>query len=161
VAVASPSISLRPVEAGDEPFLLRVYASTRADELALVPWSDAEKDAFLRQQFDAQARQYREHYDGATFDVIEVDGRRGGRLYVARWEDEIRIIDLSLLPEHRGVGIGTRLLRELLEEGARTGKTVSIHVERLNPARRLYERLGFAVVEDKGVYLFLERPPPT
>jgi ribosomal protein S18 acetylase RimI-like enzyme len=159
VAVASPSISLRPVEAGDEAFLRRVYASTRADELALVAWDDDEKDAFIRQQFDAQDRHYRERYDGASFDVIEVDGRPAGRLYVARWKDEIRVMDIALVPGFRGAGVATRLLRDLLDEGARTGRRVSIHVEKHNRALRLYERLGFAVADDRGVYLLLEAVP--
>lgn len=150
---------LRPARAEDRDFLLRVYASTREEELRLVDWSDEQKAAFVQQQFESQDAYYREHYDPATFDVIEVDGEPIGRLYVARWEEEIRIIDIALVPEHRGRGIGTVLLRDLLDEGARTGKRVSIHVERDNPALRLYERLGFAPVEDRGVYLLLEAAP--
>jgi ribosomal protein S18 acetylase RimI-like enzyme len=87
--------------------------------------------------------------------VIEKDGVSIGRLYVARWEREIRIMDIALLPEHRGAGIGTELLRELQDEARSAGKTLTIHVERFNPALRLYERLGFRQVEDKGVYLLM------
>jgi ribosomal protein S18 acetylase RimI-like enzyme len=136
-----------------------VYASTRAEELAVVPWDDAQKDAFLRMQFDAQDAWWRENYAEASFDVILADGEPAGRLYVHRGPSEIRIVDIALLPEHRGGGIGTSLLRELFTEADESGKSVTIHVERMNPALRLYERLGFAVAEDKGVYLFLERPP--
>ena len=136
-----------------------MYASTREEELRLVDWSDAQKAAFVRQQFEAQDAYYRENYDPATFDVIEVDGEPAGRLYVARWEDEIRIIDIALLPEHRGCGVGTALLRELLDEAAEAGKRLSIHVELNNPAQRLYERLGFAPVEERGVYLLMEARP--
>ncbi|TMK94470.1 MAG: GNAT family N-acetyltransferase [Actinobacteria bacterium] len=153
------AIELRPVEPGDREFLLRVYASTRAEELAAVPWDDAQKDAFLRSQFDAQDAWWREHYAGASFDVVLVDGEAAGRLYVHRGPSEIRIVDIALLPEHRGSGVGTSLLRDLLAEADASGKSVTIHVERMNLALRLYERLGFAVAEDKGVYLFLERPP--
>jgi len=123
-----------------------------------VPWDDAEKDAFLRMQFDAQDTWWRENYADTTYDVVEVDGEPAGRLYVHRGEREIRIVDIALLPEHRGSGIGTSLLHDLLAEADALGKSVTIHVERLNPALRLYERLGFALAEDKGVYLFLERP---
>jgi ribosomal protein S18 acetylase RimI-like enzyme len=144
---------LRPVEPGDREFLYRVYASTRTEELAVVPWDEQQKDAFLRAQFDAQDAWWRENYGGASFDVIVVDGEPAGRLYVHRGDTEIRIVDIALLPEHRGKGIGTRLLRDVIAEG----KRVTIHVERMNPALRLYERLGFEVAEDKGVYLFLER----
>jgi ribosomal protein S18 acetylase RimI-like enzyme len=92
-----------------------------------------------------------------AFDVVLVEGEPAGRLYVDRRDDEIRIVDIALLPEHRGHGIGTSLLGELLSEADAARKRVTIHVERLNPARRLYERLGFSVAEDKGIYLFLER----
>jgi len=123
-----------------------------------VPWSDAEKAAFLEMQFDAQDRWYRVQYPQATFDVVVVDGEPAGRLYVNRGEAEVRIVDIALLPDHRGRGIGGSLLRTLLAEADAGGKSVTIHVERLNPALRLYESLGFCVAEDKGVYLFLERP---
>jgi len=124
-----------------------------------VPWDDVQKDAFLRSQFDAQDAWWREHYAEASFDVILVDDEPAGRLYVHRGERDIRIVDIALLPEHRGAGIGAKLLRDLLAEADEVGKSVTIHVERMNPALRLYERLGFALAEDKGVYLFLERAP--
>jgi GNAT superfamily N-acetyltransferase len=136
-----------------------VYAATREEELRIVDWSDEQKAAFVQQQFEAQDAYYREHYDPATFDVIEVDGEPAGRLYVARWEDEIRIMDIALLPEHRGRGTGTSLLEALLDEAARAGKRLSIHVELNNPARQLYERLGFAPVEERGVYVLMEAAP--
>jgi ribosomal protein S18 acetylase RimI-like enzyme len=157
----SAVVALRPVEPGDEAFLCRVYASTRAEELAVVPWDEEQKDAFLRAQFEAQDRWYREHYTGATYEVVLIDGEPAGRLYVHRGEREIRIMDIALLREHRGNGVGTSLLRDLLAEAETAGKRVTIHVERLNPALALYERLGFSVAEDKGVYLFLERPAAT
>ena len=126
-----------------------------------MPWDDSQKAAFLRMQFDAQDAWWHENYAGASFDVILVDGESAGRLYVHRGPSEIRIVDIALLPEHRGSGVGTRLLEELLAEGDAGAKSVTIHVERMNPALRLYERLGFSVAEDKGVYLFLSRAPAT
>lgn len=110
-------------------------------------------------QFDAQDAWWHENYAEATFDVILADGEPAGRLYVHRGRSEIRIVDIALLPEQRGKGVGTRLLEDLLAEGDAGAKRVTIHVERMNPALRLYDRLGFSVAEDKGVYLFLERPP--
>ena len=110
-------------------------------------------------QFEAQDAWYRENYPQASFDVVVAGGEPIGRLYVHRGREEIRIVDIALLPEHRGGGVGTSLLRDLLAEADAAGKSVTIHVERLNPALRLYERLGFELAEDKGVYLFLERPP--
>ena len=152
-------VGLRPVRSSDREFLLAVYASTREAELALVDWSDEQKDAFVRHQFEAQTAHYLEHYTGASFKVIEVDGEPAGRLYVARWEDEIRVMDIALLPEHRGTGIGTRLLRDLLDEAEASGKKVTVHVELNNPALRLYQRLGFRPVAERGVYLLLETRP--
>ena len=154
-------LALRPAEPLDDEFLYRVYAGTREEELALVPWDEAQKEAFLRSQFAAQSRWYREHYARATHEIVLVEGVPAGRLYVHRGETEIRIVDIALLPDHRGNGVGTALLSEILAEADAAGKRVTIHVERFNPALRLYERLGFSVAEDKGAYLFLERPPAT
>lgn len=152
--------SLRPIAPGDHELLFRVYASTRAEELAAVDWSAEQREAFLRQQFAAQHAWYQQSYAGAAFDVVLAgDGRPAGRLYVARWPREIRLIDVALLPEFRRHGLGSALLGDLLGEARRTGKPVTIHVERMNPALRLYERLGFRLKEDKGVYLFLEWSP--
>ncbi len=110
-------------------------------------------------QFEAQRRHYSEHFPDAAFLVIVRDGRPAGRLYVDRGLASIHIIDIALLPEHRRAGIGSHLLAELLAEGDREGKAVSLHVEHFNPAMRLYERLGFRGIEDTGVYYLLERPP--
>ena len=146
---------LRPITPEDDSFLAGLYASTRWEELAPMGWSDEEKTLFCRRQFDAQSAHYREHYPGASFQVIEREGESIGRLYVTRWENEMRIVDISLLPEFRGNGIGTQVLRELREEARAAGKSLTIHVERFNRALLLYERLGFKQVEDKGVYLLM------
>jgi GNAT superfamily N-acetyltransferase len=148
-------LCLRPITPADVPFLAGVYASTRWDELAPTGWSDEEKAVFCRRQFDAQSAHYRENYPGASLQIIERDGVAIGRLYVARWEREIRIMDIALLPEHRGAGLGTELLRGLQEEARSAGKSLTIHVERFNRALQLYQRLGFQEVEDKGVYLLM------
>ena len=150
------TITLRPIRPEDAPFLLTVYASTREPELAAVEWDMAQKAAFVAMQFDAQHAYYQEHYAGAAFDVIHVDDRPAGRLYVAREADEIRIVDIALLPDFCNRGLGTTLLRGLQSEAATAGKPLRIHVERFNPAMRLYERLGFHPIADRGVYLFME-----
>lgn len=152
-------LDLRPVSPADRDFLLQLYASTREQELSQVAWPADFKAAFLEQQFDAQDRHYRENYPGATLDVVVVDGVAAGRFLVARWPQEIRVMDIAFLPEFRGRGLGTRLLRALFAEADASRREVSIHVERLNPALELYRRLGFELREDKGVYLMLARPP--
>jgi ribosomal protein S18 acetylase RimI-like enzyme len=154
--VSDAALTLRPIRPDDRSFLLAVYGSTREWELALVDWDATQKAAFVEMQFDAQQAYYQEQYEGAAFDAILVDGQPAGRLYVARRDDDIRIIDIALLPEYCNRGIGSRLLRALQSEAAAAGKPLSIHVERFNPALRLYERLGFRQLEDKGVYLFME-----
>jgi ribosomal protein S18 acetylase RimI-like enzyme len=148
-------ISLRPITPEDDSFLAQLYASTRAEELAITGWSEEQKAMFCRMQFDAQTADYQRNYSDASFQIIERDGTTAGRLLVLRSEKTIHVIDIALLPEHRGAGIGTKLLKELQEEAKADGKTLSIHVERFNPALRLYERLGFKQVEDKGVYLLM------
>lgn len=148
-------ISLRPITPEDDSFLAGLYASTRAEELAVTGWSDDDKAVFCRRQFDAQTAHYRENYPGASLQVIERAGVPIGRLYVAHWEREIRIMDIALLPEHRGAGIGAELLTALQKEASAAGKTLTIHVERFNPALRLYERLGFRIVEEQPVYLLM------
>lgn len=155
---ANFSLRLRPVTPKDESFLAALYASTRTEELAPTNWSDEQKAMFCRIQFNAQTAHYRENYSGASFQMIECEATPIGRLYVARWDREIRIVDIALLPGHRGTGIGTKFLRELQEEAKAAGKKLSIHVEQFNPARRLYERLGFQQVEEKGVYLLMAWP---
>jgi RimJ/RimL family protein N-acetyltransferase len=154
-----PRITLRAIRPDDAPFLYEVYASTRQDELRPVPWTPAEKTAFLRQQFHAQHSHYQQHYPGARFDLIELEGRPIGRLYVDRRPDAVLIVDIALLPAHRGAGIGTGILRGLLAEAAAAGRPVRIHVEHNNPALRLYGRLGFVRIADHGVYYLMECPP--
>ena len=152
-------VTFRPITPGDTEFLYAVYASTRQEELAVVDWSESDKDAFLRAQFTAQHQAYQGSYPGADFLVVLEDARPIGRLYLERRDGEIRIIDIALLPEHRNAGIGGAVLRDVLAEGARDGKRVSIHVEMFNPALSLYQRLGFQQREVRGVYYFMEWVP--
>jgi len=143
----------------DLPFLRELYASTRLEEVAQTGWPQEQADAFLLQQFEAQHKFYTEQFTDASFEVI-IDKNRTpiGRIYLEEREDEFRIIDISLLPSHRGKGIGGRLVQNIINNAA--GKAVRIHVEHNNPAMRLYNRLGFVMVEDKGIYHLMELTPP-
>src|SRR6516164_4102218 len=96
---------LRTATPEDKQFLRAVYAGTRAEELARVPWSDEQKRAFTDMQFAAQDADYRRNYPDAQYSIIEVRGVPAGRLYVDRGKKEIRILDIALLPDHRRVGI--------------------------------------------------------
>jgi ribosomal protein S18 acetylase RimI-like enzyme len=156
VTVNRERISFRPESPDDCEFLFRLYASTRQQEMQIVPWSAEEKERFLRQQFDAQTSHYKKNYLGAEYSIILLDGVPVGRLYLHQHPGDLRIMDIALSPESRGSGIGGLLLREILDRAAREGNVVSIHVEQFNPALRLYERLGFRHVSTYGIYHLME-----
>jgi ribosomal protein S18 acetylase RimI-like enzyme len=149
---AAAGLSFRPITAVDLPFLFAVYASTRNEELAPLPWTDAQKTAFLDQQFQAQHTDYQRNYAHAEWLVIMRAGSGVGRLYIDRNAREHSVIDIALLPEHRGHGLGAAIMRDLMDEAQTAGKPLTIYVEKYNPALRLYQRLGFQAVEDKGIY---------
>jgi ribosomal protein S18 acetylase RimI-like enzyme len=156
---AEPALSLRPATAADRDFLAALYASTREEELAAAPFTAEERAAFLDQQFEAQALHYERNYRDTSHDVVLVDGEPAGRLIVGRWPEEVRIVDIALLPERRGRGIGERLLRSVIAEAEQRGVRATVHVEPLNPAIRLYERLGFVAAGEEGIHLLMERRP--
>jgi ribosomal protein S18 acetylase RimI-like enzyme len=149
-------VTLRPATGADRELLLAIYGATRAEELDQVEWAPGQREWFLHMQFDAQDREYRRANPDGRFDVIEVDGRPAGRLYVDRRRGDLRIVDIALLPEFRGGGVGAGLIAGLQREAAAEGRIVSIHVEAHNRAARLYERLGFVVAADLGVYRRME-----
>lgn len=152
-------VHLRAATDDDREFLIGLYGSVRAEELALVAWEEGQREAFVRMQFDAQDIQYRRINPNGTFDVIELQGRPVGRLYVDRRPTEIRIVDISLLPEFRGAGIGGGLLDELMREAAASGRRLTIHVEITNRAASLYTRLGFVEAARQGPYRRMEWTP--
>lgn len=153
------NITLRPVCADDYDFLVEVYGSTRAEELALVPWTIEQQQAFVRSQFAAQQDHYAKKYPAASHDIIMSDNRPVGRLYVARLDQEIRIIDITLLPAERNAGIGGNLIQQLLVEANCAGKVTRIYVEEFNPSLRLFERLGFSPSEQQGIHLLMQCNP--
>ena len=155
----SQPVTFRPIRDDDYEFLYRVYASTREEELQQTSWDDAQKEQFLRFQFTAQGQYYQQHFTDARFEVILLAEHPVGRLYVDRRADEIRVIDIALLPEHRGAGIGGGIMHDLLAEATESGKPVRLHVEHHNRAVRLYERMGFTTIGEHGIYSLMEWRP--
>ena len=153
------SIGLRPAVAADEPFLYRVYASTREQELQLFDWNDDQKTAFLTMQFGAQRLSYRQSFPGWGYDIISISDQPVGRFFVHRGADAIRVVDLGLLPEYRSQGIGSALLKAVLEEADEADMAIHLHVKSFNRAMKLYERLGFRAVRINGIHVEMECAP--
>jgi len=154
------ALALRPVMPEDERLRLEIYASTRADELAQIPWDEAQREAFLKMQLTARDRSYRMYYTGLEDHIILFNDHPVGRLLVVRGDEEFRLADIALLPEYRRAGIGTALVKELMEEAGRGNKPLRLQVERSNPqARGLYERLGFATIGENDTHFQMEYRP--
>jgi ribosomal protein S18 acetylase RimI-like enzyme len=158
---AVSTLALRPMTAADVEFSFAVFASTREEEASHLPLDEAGKQQFLRSQFELQHTDYQANYPRADYQIVERDGIPIGRLYVDRQLDQILIVDIAVLPEYRGAGIGTVLMSEILNESRQTGKPVRLHVELFNPAMRWYERLGFREIENVSVYALMEWLPNT
>jgi GNAT superfamily N-acetyltransferase len=149
--------ALRPRTEDDLGFLRELYAATREEELRPVAWSARQKREFLDQQFAAQHTHYLQHYPQALWWVVTCDGQPVGRMYVCRTARDLRIMEVSLLEAHRNRGVGSALMRGLIEQAERDAIACSLHVEPFNPALRMYARLGFVRVAVRGVYWFMER----
>jgi len=158
-ALSSQGYALRREREADIPFLMRLYASTREQELAPIPWTAEQKQAFLASQFHAQRHHYYKYIADCAFDVIERDGAPVGRLYLEARRTQLHVVDIALMPESRRQGLGTAIMQALQAQAAAQGKGVGIFVEKFNPALRLYRRLGFAEVADREVYLEMEWRP--
>ncbi|MBI3286274.1 MAG: GNAT family N-acetyltransferase [Burkholderiales bacterium] len=152
------SISLRGIQDSDRAFLISLYASVREEELRPTGWSDAQKNAFIASQFQAQHQAYAQ-YPNTEFFLVLQHAAPVGRIYLQHREQAILIVDVSLIAAARGQGIGSALLQAVSGLATTRQKSVQIHVEKFNPALRLYQRLGFQLLADKGVYLFLEWRP--
>ncbi|MFZ5815176.1 MAG: GNAT family N-acetyltransferase [Bacillota bacterium] len=152
-------ITLRPALPTDDPFLLAVYASTRQEEMALLPWDERQKQGFLQMQFQAQRQHCEAHYPEALQQVILRDRVPVGRLWLSRKPERIHLLDITLLPEFRGQGIGGSILGELLAEAVASRRHVTIYVESFNPSLRLFERLGFRRASEAGFHFLMNWAP--
>jgi GNAT superfamily N-acetyltransferase len=157
VSKMGDSVTLRPVSAGDEEFLLAVYMSIRADELAQVEWEPGQKEAFVRWQFELQRKEYDIRYPNARYDVVLVNSQPAGRMWVGEDDTQIRLLDIGLLERFQNRGVGTLLLKRLISEANEAKKPLRHMVFMLNNnAHRFYERLGFVEIEDVGGYKHME-----
>src|SRR5687768_5421743 len=159
-AASALGISYRPIADSDLPFLFDVYGSTRVEELEPTGWTVEMKVEFLQHQFSAQHDHYQRHYPDAEWLVIMRGPDSVGRLYVEEWPSQIRLIDIAILPQFRRFGIGTAILSDLRDWASEKSKPLSIHVEKSNPARSLYDRMGFVFAQENGAYDLLEWRPP-
>ncbi|HKP86851.1 MAG TPA: GNAT family N-acetyltransferase [Blastocatellia bacterium] len=150
------AVSLRPALEGDESLLFAIYSTSRADDVAQAGWDENQRQLFLKMQFAAQQQHYRTTYPEGEHSIILLRGKPVGRVYVARSGEEIRILDIALMPEHRNAGIGTLIIKDLMGEAAKTGKPIRIYVETFSRALPLFERMGFSQVEQKGFHYLLE-----
>ncbi|HYP01665.1 MAG TPA: GNAT family N-acetyltransferase [Pyrinomonadaceae bacterium] len=156
----SGEVALRAVRPEDEEFLLGVYAASRADEMALVDWDEAMKLAFLRSQFEAQAAQYHARFPDAEYSIILYKERPVGRFWIGRTPEQIRLLDIAILPEFQNQGVGAALLNSLVAESEAAGVPLRHMVFKMNTAAlRFYERFGFSPIEDVGAYIHMERRP--
>ena len=151
------TVTLRPVSPEDEPILIGIYGAARAAELALVTWDEAQKESFVRAQFLAQRDHYRRHFPGAEYRLILIDDEPAGRLYVYRGDQEIRILELTILPEYRNRGAGGELVDALIAEAAQSSRRLRIYIEVFNPSAAFFERRGFVKTENDGINFLMIR----
>jgi GNAT superfamily N-acetyltransferase len=153
------AVRLRPVTPEDEDVLLRIYSSTREEEMQQAgDWTPEQKEMFLRWQLQMQRRDYEARFPEADYQLILFEGEPAGRLWVARTSEQIRLLDIAILPEFQNRKIGTFLLKQLIGESDETGTPLRHMIFKLNTdARRFYERLGFRLKEDDRMYLLMER----
>jgi ribosomal protein S18 acetylase RimI-like enzyme len=152
------SVRLRPVAPEDEAFLYKVYAGVRGEELDAMGWDKAQQEFFLKMQLRMRDQSYLMYYPQLDDQIILFRNEQVGRLMVSRTDEAIRLVDIALLPEHRGAGIGTFLIKDLFDEADETNRPIRLQVEKTNPqALSLYERLGFSVTSENQTHFQMER----
>lgn len=157
--ITLPEIALRPEIPADEAFLLALYGTTRAEELAMTGWDARTREAFIRHQFTAMRQGYASMYPTGEFLVITQASQPIGRLVLHRNDAVWHVVDMALMPDHQNRQIGTHLMQSLQAAAAAAQKRVQLHVLKMNRAHRFYQRLGFAKINDNGIYNLLEWLP--
>jgi ribosomal protein S18 acetylase RimI-like enzyme len=145
----------RAATAEDEVFLFRLYAASRAD-LDAIGLPPEQKDLLVKMQFNAQRQQYSSAFPAAENTIILIDEVPVGRMLINKTASEFRLIDIVLLPQFRGLGVGTRLIQDLIHDAEAANALVILQVRKENVALNLYRRLGFVVNQDDGVYVSME-----
>ncbi|MED4584486.1 GNAT family N-acetyltransferase [Brevibacillus choshinensis] len=145
-----------PVCADDQPFLFHLFSTTRFDEISSWGFDQKMAEQFLRMQWEAQTQSYQFQFPAMDHRIILADNKNVGRIIVEMTSHVLHLVDISLLPALRNQGIGTRMLQELQREAVQQKKTLSLSVLVSNPAKRLYDRLGFSVVSQDEVYVRME-----
>ncbi len=156
--LARMNVSLRTFRPEDQEFLFKLYAATRQQEVSAWGWSSAQQEAFLRMQFNAQQQSYGMTYAGAEHQIVTFEDNPIGRIMVLRGREAALLVDISLISEYRGRGIGGGLLQNLIERCNQDKVAVRLQVLKTNPAQRLYERLGFRKIGEDDLYFQMERP---
>jgi GNAT superfamily N-acetyltransferase len=154
--LAPASIGLRPALEADAALVAAIYASTREEELRRTDWDAAQKKAFTDWQSQQQEQHYFTHYARAER-LLVMHPQPIGRIYVDTTATDVRLMDVTLLPEHRNRGVGSRLMEAFVAYADGLGRKSSLHVEPFNPAMRLYLRLGYRAVENRGLYEYMVR----
>jgi ribosomal protein S18 acetylase RimI-like enzyme len=154
-------VALRAATSADQDFLRAVFASTRGDELAALGWDPQQSELFISMQFNAQQQSYSAGYPAAVNNIILLAEQPIGRMLVDRTGEEILLVDIALLSDYRNQRIGSNLIRGLMDEAATVQKPVRLSVYKSNPARRLYQRLGFFQVAEDPLYIEMQWLPPS
>ena len=152
----SCGLTLREVSPLDEAFLLDLYLSVREAEMAMVPWTDEQRSAFVRHQYAAQRNHYRAEYPTAQHSILFKDDVPVGMLYIDFTQADVKIVDLIISPSSRNLGIGSSLLKVLQSEASGLQKPLTVFVDQQDRSINFFERLGFKPVEEQGMHILLE-----
>jgi ribosomal protein S18 acetylase RimI-like enzyme len=152
-------LTFKNIVSQDDDFLFNLYANIRKAEFLDLGWQEEQLEAFLRMQYEAQKKSYLLQFPSATYEMVMINDVRIGRIITCLTDSTIDIVDISLLSEYRNRGIGTNMIEMEKKKALATNKCIRLHVLQSNPARRLYERLGFHIKDEPFPYYKMEWVP--